>query len=86
VAGLEVEKGVVVLVVEGDVFNSGDRERAAPKIRLAVRDQNHREIYYWTVQPDGARIRPGDWSPYKARLENPMEGVDDVEVRTLDQD
>lgn len=86
VAGMDVENGVVVLVIEGDVFNIGDRERAAPKIRLAVRDKNCREIYDWTVQPDEARIRPGDWSAYKARLESPIEDVYSVEVRTLDQD
>lgn len=86
VSGLEVERGVVVLVIEDDVFNSGDREHAAPQIRLAVRDEARREIFHWTVLPDQARIRPGDWSPYKARVESPPEDAYSVEIRTLDQD
>lgn len=42
VAMMDVANGANVLVVEGDVFNTSDSERASPKIRLAVLDRDVR--------------------------------------------
>jgi hypothetical protein len=86
VSGMEVENGVVILIVEGDVINSGTRERAAPKIRLALRDKDAREIYFWTVATDAPRVKPADWVTFKARLERPPEDAYSVEIRAVDQD
>ena len=85
VAGMDVEGETLVLVIEGDVINAGDRERPSPAIRLALSDKEGRELYHWTVQADQDRVRPGDWSPYRARLESPPRDAYSVEIRTVDR-
>jgi hypothetical protein len=51
---------------------------------LAVRDETGREMYHWTVLADLPRIKPADYAPFSARLEQPPEGVHSVEISTVD--
>ena len=84
VATMDVEGGRLVVKIEGDVFNVSDSERASPTIRLAVRDETGRELYHWTVLPDLARIKPGDYAPFSARVEEPPEDMHSVAISTVD--
>lgn len=84
VAMMDVANGVNVLVVEGDVFNTSDSERASPKIRLAVLDGRGTEMFAWTVATDFDRIKPGDYSPFSARLESPSEDMRTVVISTVE--
>lgn len=84
VAMMDVSNGVNVLVVEGDVFNASDSERASPKVRLAVLDGRGSEMFAWTVATDLDRIKPGDYSPFSARLESPPDDVRSVVVSTVE--
>ena len=86
VAMTDVENGVEVLTVEGDVFNAADSERASPKVRLAVLDGAGHEIFHWTVVTDLERIKAGDYAPFRARLESPPEGIEGVVVSTVEAD
>jgi hypothetical protein len=84
VAMMDVANGVSVLVVEGDVFNTSDSERASPKVRLAVLDGRGTEMLAWTVATDFDRIKPGDYSPFSARLESPPEDMRTVVINTVE--
>ncbi len=84
VAMMDVSNGVSVLVIEGDVFNTSDSERASPNIRLAVLDGRGTEMFAWTVATDLDRIKPGDYSPFSARSESPPEDVRTVVVSTVE--
>ena len=84
VAQIDVQNGVEILVIEGDVFNAGDSERPSPKVRLAVLTKAGQEIYHWTVLTELGRIKPGDYAPFNARLESPPEDAEGVMVSTID--
>lgn len=84
VAMMDVSDAVNVLVVEGDVYNTSSSERASPKVRLAVLDGGGHEIYHWTVPTDFDRIKPGDYSPFSARLESPPSDARIVVVSTIE--
>jgi hypothetical protein len=81
---MDMEGSTLVLVVEGDVINGADRERATPTIRLGLRDKEGREFHSWTVRPSEPRVRPQDWAAFAARLKNPPENAHTVEIRTVD--
>lgn len=85
VATMDVEGGRLVVKIDGDVFNVSDSERASPTIRLAVRDKE-RELFHWTVRPDLPRIKPGDYAPFSARVEEPPEDMHSVEISPIDPD
>jgi hypothetical protein len=80
VATTDVQDGVDVLMIEGDVFNAGGSERPSPKIHIAVQDGAGRDIYRWTVPTDQDRIKPGDYAPFRARLESPPRDMERVVV------
>jgi hypothetical protein len=86
VATTDVQNGVDVVMIEGDVFNAGDSERPSPKIRLAVADSSWREIYHWSVRPDLQRIKAGDYAPFSARLESPPADAAGVLVSIVEDD
>jgi cobyrinic acid a,c-diamide synthase len=63
------EKGVAVFNVQGVITNKTQSERAAPKVRIALRDDAGKEIFHWTVVPVAARLSVsrtpvGRWSAF----------------------
>lgn len=86
VATTDVQNGVNVVIIEGDVFNATDSERPSPKVRLAVADGAGREVFHWSVVPDLQRIKPGDYAPFSARLESPPSDVASVLVSIVEAD
>jgi len=77
-------KGKTVLVIEGDVINSSDKERAAPKVRLGIRDDEGTEIFHWTVLTDEPRIKPREWVAFNAKLESPPMDMATLEIQTVE--
>ena len=77
----ELDKTVPVIAIKGQIINETDRERAVPKVRLAVRDQSGKEIYHWTVLADQQRLGPREQGTFSARLESPPAEAADLEVR-----
>jgi hypothetical protein len=77
----ELDKAVPVIAIKGQIINETDRERAVPKVRLAVRDQAGKEIYHWTVLADQQRLGPHEQGTFSARLESPPADAVDLEVR-----
>jgi predicted Zn finger-like uncharacterized protein len=69
-----------VLVVKGAVRNIGAEQRAAPPLRLALRDAHGAEVYSWLVKVDAPSIEPGGASAFTAVLDNPPGQAVDLEV------
>lgn len=86
VLGMEVENGTLVLVIEGDVINATDQDRASPTLRFALRDTARREISSWTLELAEPRIKAGDWLAFATRVEHPPESAVNVEIKALDQE
>lgn len=83
---LDLEDHARVLHIEGDVINSSQSERPSPIIRFRVLESDGAEIYHWTVPTNEARIKPGDFAVFEARLEEPpAEGVT-VEIQTIENE
>ena len=83
---MDVEKGVEVLVIEGDVINISDKDRATPKIRLGLRDKDGREFFHWTVLADEAKIAAREYVPFAARLEKPPADMALLEIQTIENE
>ena len=77
----ELNNAVPVIAIKGQIINETDRERAVPKIRLAVRDGNGRELYHWTVLADQRSLGPKAEGTFSARLESPPPDAAELEVR-----
>ncbi len=80
-AKLVEEEGRKILLVEGQIKNTGAAARTPPRMRLAVEDANGREIYFWTAAPPKSRLNPGENAYFRARLAAPPEEGKDVRVR-----
>lgn len=78
-----IESGVPVLVVTGSIENVSNKTVEVPRVRLAVRATNGREIYVWTAMPSKPQLAAGDVLPFTAQLASPPAGGRDVSVRFL---
>jgi hypothetical protein len=77
-------KGKPVLVIEGDVINDSAQERAAPKVRMGIRDDEGTEILHWTVLTEEPRIKPREWVAFNAKLESPPMDMKILEIQTVE--
>ncbi|MBL8551481.1 MAG: zinc-ribbon domain-containing protein [Hyphomonadaceae bacterium] len=84
VADLAVEKVVEgatpVLLVSGEVRNIGREEKAAPPIRLTLRDAHSSELFEIVYAIGGRAIAPGGAQPFQLRVENPPGEAVDLEA------
>lgn len=68
-----------LLVVDGEVANSGAETRTVPPMRVSVRSADGQNIYAWTTNPTRQKIQPGERAAFSARLASPpAEGADVV--------
>lgn len=67
----EIENGVTVLAIRGQIVNVTDREVAVPKMRVTVSDSEKQKLYQWTVPPDRSKVGPKSRIPLSIRLESP---------------
>jgi predicted Zn finger-like uncharacterized protein len=67
----EIENGVTVLAIRGQIVNASDREVAVPKMRVTVSDSEKQKLYQWTVPPDRSKVGPKSKIPLSIRLESP---------------
>jgi len=80
----EVQDGVPVLVVEGDIIGTNARLTEVPRLRFAVTDRAGNEIYAWTARPDRTVLPPGETLPFRSRLASPPAEASGVTVRFFD--
>jgi len=69
------------LLVTGEIANLRDRETAAPNLRLALRNEDGRELYVWTARAPKSRLGAHERVTFRARLAAPPAGVRDVLVK-----
>ena len=67
----EVEKGVDVLVVRGEIANISDEEHMVPMIRVALFDLNNEEIQSIAAAPFKNRLQAGFKIGFSAKLPEP---------------
>ena len=77
----EMQDGVPMLVVEGDIVGTTGRHTEVPRLRLAVVDRNGKEIYAWTLRPSRTLLPPGEALPFRSRLASPPAEGSGVSVR-----
>jgi Protein of unknown function (DUF3426) len=69
------------LLVTGEIANLRDRDTTAPSLRLALRNEDGRELYVWTARPPKSRLGAHERVTFRARLAAPPAGVRDVLVK-----
>ena len=68
---LHVENGARVLVVSGKLVNVSGRELTVPQLRISLLDERERELYHWPVFAAAGTLKPGQSTPFEARLSDP---------------
>lgn len=76
----DIENGGAVMIVQGEIANTGGKEAALPPVRIALRSGGH-EVYAWLVDPSRATLAAGASLPFRARLASPPANAEDVLVR-----
>jgi predicted Zn finger-like uncharacterized protein len=79
----EIQDGVTVLVIEGDVENVVNRAVELPRVRLAVIGDNGAEIYSWTALLPRSILYPRERVPFRSRLASPPAAGKEIMVRFL---
>jgi predicted Zn finger-like uncharacterized protein len=78
-----IENGTAMLHISGHIDNITKAAVSVPRLRLAVRGGDGREIYVWTVMPAKSRLGAGESLPFRAELASPPAAGRDVAVRFL---
>ncbi len=60
-----------ILVVEGDLVNSGDRAEAARPLAVSVRGADGQQLYTWTTRAPQQEVGVSDRAAFVARLAAP---------------
>ena len=72
-------RGADALLVEGELYNPGDREAEVPGVRISLLSAEA-EVYSWLVEPARLRVAPGRAVGFRSALADPPAGVDRVSV------
>ncbi len=67
----EVENGVTVLSVMGQVVNLSEVAQRVPNLRVVLHDEAKRELVSWLVPMPSAPLEPGQRVAFSTRRENP---------------
>ncbi len=67
----EVDDGVPVLIVEGEVVNVSDRVQEVPKIRIVLRDEARHDVAQWLISVARPSLEPGQKAAFRERHERP---------------
>lgn len=77
----EMQDGVPVLTVEGEIVGTTGRHTEVPRLRIAVTDGAGNEIYAWTARPPRTLLPPGETLPFRSRLASPPSEASGISVR-----
>jgi predicted Zn finger-like uncharacterized protein len=77
----DIEDGVPILIVEGEVVGTTGRHTEVPRLRFAVTDNTGKEIYAWTARPAKTLLPPDEVLPFRSRLASPPAEASGVTVR-----
>jgi predicted Zn finger-like uncharacterized protein len=79
----EIQDGITVLAIEGEVENIANRAVELPRVRLSVLGDNGAEIYSWTALLPRSILYPHERVPFKSRLASPPAAGKEIMVRFL---
>lgn len=74
------EDGVPVLSISGQVVNVSDARLSVPKVRVGLRDENKKELYYWTFGLPETALEPEQSAEFVTRLSAPPVSAKDLEI------
>ena len=80
----QIEHGVPLLIVEGDLHNYDRRSRPVPEVRAVLRDDQGRSLLEWTVNMDVQDLGAGDHEAFRTIVSDPPPGTVEVEVVLVD--
>jgi predicted Zn finger-like uncharacterized protein len=75
------EDGQSVLSVTGMLTNTSTRELPVPQLRVALIDDDRRELYHWSFVPGAMTLKPGQTTKFLTRLSNPPAAASHFELR-----
>jgi len=81
----DVDHGVPLLVIEGDVHNFDRRTRAMPGLRAVLRDEHGESVLEWNVSVPAGRIRAGKRQDFRTVVSDPPPAAVEVEVLLMAQ-
>lgn len=81
----EMQDGIPVLVIEGEVVNVARSAVEVPRLRLAVLGPDSRELYSWTALLPRSVLPEGESLPFRSRLASPPADGKRVMVRFLNR-
>ena len=79
----EIQDGISVLVIEGEVMNVTRAPVEVPRLRLAVLGPDQRELYAWTALLPRSVLPEGERLSFRSRLASPPAEGKQVLVRFL---
>lgn len=74
------DNGVPTLAINGQVANVSSSPQAVPKLRVALRDADNKELQSWTVSVTDESLAPGASVPFHTTISQPPEGATGVIV------
>jgi predicted Zn finger-like uncharacterized protein len=80
-ADFGAENGIPVMRISGRMYNISDQKRRLAPIRLALLDDDGREVYHWTTDPGQSSLETGASLPFQSILTSPPAGAKSVRVR-----
>ncbi len=80
-----VEEGQKVFKITGEVVNVGTAAQRVPRLRVAISDENGKELSHWTVIMPPRKLTPGDVAPFTARLPNPPANLRNYSIGFYDE-
>jgi predicted Zn finger-like uncharacterized protein len=74
----DFEKGLPVLMVDGEIVNVGDADASVPPVALTVRNAAGEPLHTWTIRMAQERASPGEAIRFHASLASPPAAGRDV--------
>jgi predicted Zn finger-like uncharacterized protein len=81
----EQHESVPILVVEGNVVNTGRKIVDVPRLKFVVRNAARQEIYSWTAVPSRTLLPPGEAVAFRTRLASPPPDAHDLILRFVNR-
>jgi predicted Zn finger-like uncharacterized protein len=78
-----MQNGAPMLIAEGVIENVTSHDVDIPRLRLAVRSAEGRELFVWTVIPGQPKLKTGASLPFRAQLASPPLDGRQVAVRLM---
>lgn len=66
-----LDNGVTVLVVEGQIINVSDAERAVPKVRAVSMGFDRKPVQSWTIDVSSPQLLPGEIATFHSTQRDP---------------